>query len=356
MKKILIVLSISFVVLVLTSCNRSDTSNMLYIEVPQNIDNELKLDMLSKSIKIVKLETNSEVLISRISEVYFFGGLLYVVDGTGRVLIFDDDGKYIKSLGKKGDGPGEYRFLTGFAWDSRTGNFFLGSGGKVMVFSENHELLIERKLPTNFDFLEYSDGNLKAITQMYDIKVDGGYFNQTVLYTMDSELDILDTLMLRKVFLEKRSASTLGYRHYWSGYNLKKFVYTPVTTNEPILRDTLFEYIDNKLEPFAKLNFPKPNKDEKGNKIYWICNIVNTSNYITSHYFKSGNEIMMLIFDKKNERAYNFELGILDDDGDRVLLRPLDTVHNVFYFVKNSKYASKEFEEQNPIIGIVKLK
>jgi len=64
----------------------------------------------------------------------------------------------------------------------------------------------------------------------------------------------------------------------------------------------------------------------------------------------------MFFYDKKNKKGFSLKDGFLDDQGDKVFLRPLDLTNDVFYFSKAVEYADKSIEEANPLIGIVKLK
>ena len=64
----------------------------------------------------------------------------------------------------------------------------------------------------------------------------------------------------------------------------------------------------------------------------------------------------MFLYDKKNKRGYNLSEGLIDDDGEPVFLRPLDLDRDVFYYIKKAEYIESSIEEQNPEIGIVKLK
>lgn len=346
----------SIIAVLFYSCNNPQAHDLISIDIPPQTDEKATLSLVADSIYVINLETNHENLISRVSDVHLFGSSIYVVDGSGKIFAFDKSGKHLGQIGRKGDGPGEYRYLQAITHEIPSGNLTLASPGKLIVFSANHELLNEKKIHKNFDNLEWIDGSLYFVSQIYDKEVPGGFSNESILYKLNDEFEITDSLILRQTYLQKRSASTLGYRHYWSGYDSRRFLYIPIPTNEPFLRDTLFEYKERSLIPVAKLNFPIPHHDDKGNKLYWICNIVNTPTYITSHYYRSGGEISMLIFDKNNQRAINVEEGILDEEGDRVLLRPLDTYSNLFYYVKPSKFKTKEVEELNPVIGIIKLK
>ena len=67
---------------------------------------------------------------------------LFVVDMTSyRVLGFDKNGKPIQTIGREGQGPGEFEMPIGLAVDNSTGNIFVGDRFRAIeVFSKNGDL------------------------------------------------------------------------------------------------------------------------------------------------------------------------------------------------------------------------
>jgi hypothetical protein len=67
-------------------------------------------------------------------------GNIFVADGAGnaRIAKFDKDGKFVKSWGKRGSGPGEFANVLSIAVDAQ-GNVYAGDGGnkRVQVFDNN---------------------------------------------------------------------------------------------------------------------------------------------------------------------------------------------------------------------------
>ena len=64
----------------------------------------------------------------------------------------------------------------------------------------------------------------------------------------------------------------------------------------------------------------------------------------------------MFIYSKKESKGYNLEVGILDEDDQPVVLRPLDLENDIFYYIKEEEFQNTGVEELNPAIGIVKLR
>ena len=70
-------------------------------------------------------------------------GNIFVADGLGnaRVAKFDKDGKFVKSWGKRGSGPGEFANVRSIAVDA-AGNVYAADGGnrRIQVFDNNGDL------------------------------------------------------------------------------------------------------------------------------------------------------------------------------------------------------------------------
>ena len=82
---------------------------------------------------------------------------------------------------------------------------------------------------------------------------------------------------------------------------------------------------------------------------------MNAFSYVICQYTR-GKYKMLFIYDKINEKGFNLKDGILDQDGNPVVLHPLDLENNIFYYTKSSEFVNGDTEELNPMIGIVKLK
>ncbi|WP_194972364.1 6-bladed beta-propeller [Aquiflexum lacus] len=78
-------------------------------------------------------------------------------------------------------------------------------------------------------------------------------------------------------------------------------------------------------------------------------------NYLIAEYTIEW-EKMMFLYDKRISKGYNLNGGVLDEDGEPLILYPMDLTKDIFYFVKSVEYQDATIEEANPVIGIVRLK
>lgn len=111
-------------ILSISSCknnNNADKESILNtIKINSNkLHEEGYLSSLVKDFQIVPLETNDSSLILDIRKVMCYKDYIYILDkSTFRLLLFENNGKFIKQIGKRGQGPGEYLELLDFTIDT----------------------------------------------------------------------------------------------------------------------------------------------------------------------------------------------------------------------------------------------
>ncbi|WP_339865016.1 6-bladed beta-propeller [uncultured Algoriphagus sp.] len=348
---------ITFLIIAFTaiSCSQTTDPGLQIIEIPKSSDSELYLSDLAKSVEQIQLETKEGSFIGAILELQQNNEKLYVRDVGDKVLVFDRKGNFLRTLGTLGEGPGEYRSAYSLAIDKKSGKIYLGSFNKLLVYSSEHEFLSEKKFSFFVDYLSIVNEAPVIITDRSLIPVENGYETQSILFQLDQSLNIKDSLLLRNAFVKKQLLMGFTDRHFISITSEETFLYKPVLTPENFLRDTLYQLSEANLTPAFKLEFGQPHFDDKGEKIVKIYNIMNAFSYVICQYTR-GKYKMLFIYDKINEKGFNLKDGILDQDGNPVVLHPLDLENNIFYYTKSSEFVNGDTEELNPMIGIVKLK
>ncbi|MCD6347125.1 MAG: 6-bladed beta-propeller, partial [Bacteroidales bacterium] len=77
----------------------------------ENSITETKLSSVFNSVEFIKLETPPKVVLTSPVDIQFVGDRIIIFDGTRKVFIFSESGKFINQIGKFGRGPGEYILL-----------------------------------------------------------------------------------------------------------------------------------------------------------------------------------------------------------------------------------------------------
>ncbi|QZT36337.1 6-bladed beta-propeller [Halosquirtibacter xylanolyticus] len=100
-------------------------------------------------IEFVTLEQNKESVFGFGTKIKYINGFYYamnIVDG-GRVLVFDSKGKFIRKIGRKGRGPGEFIKSIAFDVDDLGNVYIVGSKKfKVIKYNRNNKFLSEVKM------------------------------------------------------------------------------------------------------------------------------------------------------------------------------------------------------------------
>lgn len=115
-------------------------------------------------------------------------GGIYVCDiGNRRVQVFDRNGAYIRTLGRQGQGPGEYTYPMGVFFD-KAADAFINSGRSLVVFGPDAVFKKNVRIKTFLSgFILGPGGTIVGRTQP-DIREEGGPKNRLLQLGPDGEL------------------------------------------------------------------------------------------------------------------------------------------------------------------------
>ncbi|EKB48116.1 hypothetical protein B879_03286 [Cecembia lonarensis LW9] len=335
-------------------CNNSELSDLKEIQVIKGTETDLYLSEIASSINIIQLETNPESLISSIYDLKIFQDKIFVKDRNKQILVFDKEGNFIRNLVQQGDGPMETKTVNSFEIDGKSGKIYISGLNKLLTYSKDQNFLEEKSFSINLNHLTMLENKLFAIAEYNMNPIEKGFTNETILFEMSPELEFKDSISLRKIVLDQKIILGFHNRNYISRVGDKKYVYIPTPPTDKIFRDTLYEIKDKILKPNLKLNFGVDQFTDNGNKAILIRNVYVSKDYLLCEY-DHDNKKKFFLYHFKNAKGYNLNEGFLDDQGDKVVLRPLDLNNNVFYYTKTKEFSVVTSEELNPEIGIVKL-
>ena len=106
-----------------SSCKDNAKNDNNYEAAPEKIEigkrQPMKISDISSAMKVVKLETSENVLLSNINDIKIFDGSIYVLDVISKAIyVFDFEGNLVRKLQKEGRGPGEYLSINDFIIDT----------------------------------------------------------------------------------------------------------------------------------------------------------------------------------------------------------------------------------------------
>ncbi|WP_157198455.1 6-bladed beta-propeller [Mariniradius saccharolyticus] len=340
----------------LQGCKQKPLGDLSVISVPREANDAIPLSIIGSVEQEIQLETKEDAFLRFIFDVKSYRDRVFVSDGR-KISIFDLNGNYVQNLGNHGDGPGEFRSVSSMDIDEATGKIYVSAGYKLMVYDSAFQLIDERKLDYRLNFLKVIEGKLWIVSEEIAVKLgDGGIANQTNIYRLDKDYENPDTVPFRAINMDQERVGGYPFRHWISDLDGENFMFMPVLTPENLLRDTLYRIEGNTIKPAVRFQFERPQSlDENDYQTLLLYNIVNSKSYYLLEYDQDWKRFMFL-YDKKAQKGYNLSEGLIDQAGDAVFLRPLDLNQDLFYYIKKVEFEDKSIEEQNPLIGIVKLK
>ncbi len=346
--------SLKFLFIFILGCSSSNDKGITSFDVPKEAESEFQLSEIAKSIEYISLETSDSSYLSLIQDVKSYKDRLYIVDFPGRILVFDKDGRFIQQIGAEGEGPGEFYNLSSFTIDKDSETLHVATGRRLISYSLDNEYITEKSFPFFIDYIEIIDKSINLIAGEDGVKSGDKFVNQRSLFKVNSELDIVDSIPLIYREMNEQTGASYPYKNFISTIEEENFIYTPVLTNESIIRDTLFKLDETVLKPDLKLDFAPPLFNDDGNKLILIKNVILSKNFLICEYNREGSSALY-IGARNSDFSVNLKEGLLIKDEEIVILRPFDLSNDQFYFVKTYNYSDTSTEELNPIIGIATL-
>lgn len=223
-----------------------------YIDVERDFNKkkDFKLSDIAYDIKYVPLETNNKCLLSGNLKFLFFKESIFVKDNKA-LYQFSNTGKFIRKIGKNGNGPGEYGMVFGFTVLPLQNELSLVAypTKKILVYNlESGEF--KRSFGVKFgNFSSIIDFPENEITfHIANAAPTSNEINKNSLYFTDINGITLDSIPSSNIRMQGNIAGDL-ISMYKSNNNLLYMTF---------LTDTLYSLTDKKLRrPYAILNMGK---------------------------------------------------------------------------------------------------
>jgi hypothetical protein len=131
------------------------------------IENSMLMSEFFSSVKPVILETSDRILLGKINGIQVHNHLIFILDSQQDigVSVFDTDGKFIRRIGKRGNGHGEYLTISDFTIDRENNAIYLldcdvNKIHKYKITGEfEHSIVLENSDIQSFH-LQYNNGKL----------------------------------------------------------------------------------------------------------------------------------------------------------------------------------------------------
>ena len=109
--------------LLLFSCQSGENNKSLIDGFSFNIPlvNDIN-DLFGTNVRTIQLDTLTEALVGFVNKIIKHDNSFFILSDEKRILHFDNYGKFISSIDKRGGGPGEYSRIADFSVCDRNGN------------------------------------------------------------------------------------------------------------------------------------------------------------------------------------------------------------------------------------------
>jgi len=262
------------------SCSPDKSAEIPVINPGNMVEKEIGLSEIAGDITYIPL--SKDVLFGSIVSVELTDSLIFITPALGTLIVYDYNGNFIRSIGKRGRGPGEYKYANEFTLDRKNKTVYILSDQRLLKYSFNGDFLetIDLKIDIKiFSGIVYTNGKLALFE---GINQGEGKYDWVVL-------DTLGNIIFEKFNAIEKFPSD----HYCCGNKQEAFNNTFYYWNQ--INDTIFKISDEKYEPafiFTQGNFrfPKQKIKEIYCEYFFPRKIFFTKNYLFVAY----------IFDYKN--------------------------------------------------------
>lgn len=255
-----------------------DVSSCIEIELGNNLKDsgeKMLLSDLVEDVEFVKLETTNASLLGNICKILLFNDHLFIqtmgVDNSNALIsVFDRNGKFIRKIGRIGQGPGEYRLARDIAVNDSLLFINVNWLRKIMVYNWHtgkfvKDIPISREverissLEDNCIALYPGAGNVPKSEK------DKDYFS-TVVISYEGK----DKLICKKTILDADTSCVKEYVNYTIYHSPYLYQNTPHYYDE--INDTIYAIKSNEISPVYHINkgeYKMPICDYSINKKYF---------------------------------------------------------------------------------------
>jgi len=354
------------------SCKDVGKSDFQEIVVDMDSDISLSLSAIADEITAIELELTDESLINpdQIYGILLFENQLFLTQPT-KILVFGMDGKYIRSIGSIGQGPGEFRSIGKCAIDEKNKRLIVTdmSSTNIICYDLNGNFLFQSSAIREsgkimFD-LNCINDNIFVLVDEFRLFDAKGTLSQPQIYRLNHDFQITDSMAIRKANYESLMFYMLmASRELIVSTQAGPCIFCPdyfgqkLMLSETAMQDTLYRIEKNNLVPELKLKF-RNDGISGGEKIIELANVYRSARYVFSFYRNQAkSSFFNYCYDTKTGTGYNMKDGYTDDIHHiekRLNIHPLITDTEFFYYWY-THLDPDSLEEPNPTLYIGKLK
>ena len=297
------------------TASHKDLSNAyrIVLEDALNASRDVKLSEIADDLLFVELKTPGTVPI-RAFQVQATKDYIFAPTRDG-LLMFDLQGNYIRNIGSRGNGPGEYISATTFFIDEEKQTVEVSSVPRACLFSFEGKLLYETSLPMSIANLWMKD------SLIYTAETPDGDKKHR-LTIRNRSMDTIGSIPNYNRFKpwESDEISFMamgGSKDGFYAYNRQAY-FTGYADNDTIWRLDGRSYTPHAVMDMGKYKAPEPRSatdaanhfdrmEQEAGNYYSLGNIMEDARYIyfsASPYYNPKMEAPRILFDKKTKTSF----------------------------------------------------
>lgn len=345
MNKYRTIVYLLFILIFSISCSKEKEQKGLVVDLLEEVKDSIEYSLFVDSIEYVNLEITDSCLIGNITDMAISRDRMFIFEEQQQIIwVFDRKGKYLNKISRKGEGPGEYAYISQFEYDDRKNQIVvLSSGQQALLFYTPEGKYLKTV------GLEMKPNDFKVCPQGGFILSNSGLNEPTagIYYVNDSGREMK--------CLVKRKNNHLVYMTFeWELCSYEDIV----CFMAPNFDNTVYHFDNQKLlieYPFLMKPDLKHDYTETVS-LQHLEDFVRTTylegeKWIWTTYWSSVDGLRIFIYSKKNKEYWIGKTIVNDFDDKGIGRRTSVTGDNTFV-----TWNENENPNENPIIDILHLK
>ncbi|MDD3040939.1 6-bladed beta-propeller [Bacteroides sp.] len=138
--------------MIVLGCNQEEKrTDIVIVDFEQCLNKEqiVSISEIADTIEYIELKTPKDIIVTRISDVLKVDDY-WIVRSLAGICKFSEDGMFIQSIGRKGQGPGEYLGIRGIDYDPKRKEVLVADAKQILFYDLEGNYIRNVKITEDF--------------------------------------------------------------------------------------------------------------------------------------------------------------------------------------------------------------
>lgn len=322
-----------FIICLFESCyeNPEKTTSLIVVDFEKSLNMECPMNMsdVADTIEYLELKTPKDIIVTRITNIMLVDNF-WIIHSIAGICKFTKEGEFIKMIGKKGQGPGEYLQIRGIDYDSNLKELLVVDAQKILFYDLDGSFLRDIKIVDDYF---YNTGISDSVLWTGSL---GLHQDKHQVYAFNHQKDTLCFVPNPNYGIQVKNTDGVYFSHSRFEKEFYRYNENLYLKNRPS-NDTVFRLSANRRYPYIVFDMGKyklplqyeawfSNIDyEKYASSYWgIPSVAEDNDYLfllaqrrnsisKNPYEKNEDDWRYIAYDKKAQRGFCVKGKIQDD-------------------------------------------